>query len=114
LRGGVTNKGGGTMLFQVNYTIRAGGSAKENEAAARRLQALFAKWSPPAGMDIKSFYARADGTGGSLVLEADDAKVLLDGPAKFGIFNDFEIVPILDISEAVAIQNAALDWVEGS
>jgi hypothetical protein len=102
------------MLFQVNFTVRAGGSSKENEASARRAQELFAKWEPPAGMDMKSFYFRADGTGGSVVVETDDAKLLLDGPAKFGIFNDFEIVPILDVGDAVAVQNAALDWVAGS
>ena len=98
------------MLFQVNYTARAGGSAQENEESARRTQALFAKWTPPPGMDIKSFYARADGQGGSVVVETDDVKVLLDGPAKFGAVNDFEIVPILDITDAVAIANEALDW----
>jgi hypothetical protein len=98
------------MLFQVNYTARAGGSAKENEKSARRAQALFAKWTPPPGMDIKSFYARADGRGGTVILEADDVKALLDGPAKFGAVNDFEVVPILDITEAVAVQNEALDW----
>jgi hypothetical protein len=99
------------LLFQVNYTTRASGSAKENEETARRGQAVFAKWSPPAGMDVKSFYARADGRGGTVVLETDDVKVLLDGPAKFGFLNDFEVVPILDITDAVAVQNEALDWV---
>jgi hypothetical protein len=103
-----------TMLFQVNYRVRAGGSATENEASARRAQALFAKWSPPTGFEVKSFYARVDGAGGSLVVETDDAKLLLDGSAKFGFFNDFEVVPIVDISEAVAVQNAALDWVASS
>lgn len=100
------------MLFQVSYTTRATGSVKQNEQSARRAQALFAKWSPPSGMEIKSFYARADGRGGTLVLEADDVKVLLDGPAKFGFINDFEIVPILPIAEAVAIQGEALDWAD--
>jgi hypothetical protein len=99
------------MLFQINYTVLAGGSAKQNEESARRAQALFAKWTPPAGMEIKSFHARADGRGGTVVVEANDVKVLLDGPAKFGIFNDFEIVPILDITEAVAVQSEALDWI---
>jgi Protein of unknown function (DUF3303) len=98
------------MLFQVNYTVRAGGSAKDNEESGRRAQKLFAKWTPPAGMEMKSFHARADGRGGTIVLETNDVKTLLDGPAKFGIFNDFEIVPILDITDAVAVQNEALDW----
>ena len=99
------------MLFQVNYTALAGGSAKENEESARRAQKLFAKWSPPSGMEIKSFHARADGRGGTVVLETNDVKALLDGPAKFGIFNDFEIVPIIDIADAVVIQDEALDWI---
>jgi hypothetical protein len=99
------------MLFQINYTVLAGGSAKQNEESGRRAQAVFAKWTPPAGMEVKSFHARADGRGGTVVVETDDVKVLLDGPAKFGIFNEFEIVPILDIAEAVAVQNEALDWI---
>jgi hypothetical protein len=102
------------MLFQLTYTTRAGGSAKENEESARFTQALFAKWSPPPGMDIKSFYARADGRGGTVVLETDNVKALLDGPAKFGSINDFEIVPILDITEAVAIQIEAFDWIDSN
>ena len=48
------------------------------------------------------------------MVETDDAKLLLDGSAKFGFFNDFEVVPIVDITEAVAVQNAALDWVASS
>lgn len=100
------------MLFQVNYTLRAGGSAKENAESAKRTLALFSKWSPPAGMEIKSFYARADGKGGSLVLETDDVKVLLDGPAKFGAINEFEIVPVIEINEAVPILSEAIAWTE--
>jgi hypothetical protein len=42
------------MLFQVNFATRAGGSAKENMESPKRTLALFAKWSPPAGMEIKS------------------------------------------------------------
>ena len=62
------------MLFQVNYTTRAGGSAKENEESANRTLALFAKWTPPAGMEVKSFYARADGKGGTAVSAAAPAR----------------------------------------
>ncbi|TME28004.1 MAG: DUF3303 domain-containing protein [Chloroflexi bacterium] len=98
------------MLFQVNYTTRAGGSAKDNEQSAKRGLALFSKWSPPPGMDVKSFHARADGKGGTVVVETDDVTVLLDGPAKFGAINEFEIVPIVDITEAVPILSEAIEW----
>ena len=49
------------------------------------------KWSPPAGMEIKSFCARADGKGGSVVVETDDVKALFDPPS-FGAINNFEII----------------------
>ncbi|MDQ6855007.1 MAG: DUF3303 domain-containing protein [Actinomycetota bacterium] len=100
------------MLFQVNFATRAGGSAKENLESAKRTLALFSKWSPPAGMEIKSFYTRADGKGGTVVVETDDVKTLLDGPAKFGTVNDFEIVPVIEVSEGVSILSEALAWQE--
>lgn len=99
-------------MFQVNYTTRANGTATENQESARRTLALFSKWSPPAGMEVKSFYARADGQGGSLIVETDDVKVLLDGPSKFGAINEFEIVPVIEIGEAVPILSEALAWVD--
>jgi hypothetical protein len=100
------------MLFQVTYTARSGGSAKENEESGKRGLALFSKWSPPAGMEIKSFYSRVDGQGGTLIVETDDAKVLLEGPAKFGGLNEFEIVPVLDITEATPIYSEAEEWLD--
>ena len=60
---------GKPMLFQVSYTTRANGTAQENQESAKRTLALFSKWSPPAGMEVKSFYARADGKGGTVVVE---------------------------------------------
>lgn len=100
------------MLFQINYYTRAGGSASENEASGKRALALFGKWSPPTGMEIKSFHARADGRGGTLVVEAKDAAVLAEGPAKFSAINDFEIVPILDITDAISIYSEATAWAD--
>src|SRR5688500_3109112 len=98
------------MLFQINYTTRAGGSAKENEESGKRALALFSKWEPPKGMEVKSFYACADGKGGTVMVETDDVKTLVDGPAKFGAVNDFDIVPMIDIGEAVPILTEALAW----
>jgi hypothetical protein len=108
---GVT-QGEAAMLFQVSYTTRAGGSVEQNESGAKRALALFGKWSPPAGLEIKSFYARADGKGGTLIVETDNVAVLAEGPAKFGALNEFEIVPVLDIMEAVPIYSEAIAWAE--
>ncbi|MGH9207410.1 MAG: DUF3303 domain-containing protein [Acidimicrobiales bacterium] len=102
------------MLFQVNYRTRVGGSAQEMHDAAKRGLALFSKWSPPAGMEIKSFYARADGNGGTVIVDTNDVKALADGPTKFGFLNDFEIVPILDITEGTAIGAESAAWVDAN
>lgn len=100
------------MLFQINYTARSGGSVAENEASGKRGLALLSKWSPPAGMEVKSFHARADGRGGTLVVETNDVTLLAEGPAKFGVLNEFEIVPILDITDAVPIYTEAAAWMD--
>jgi hypothetical protein len=100
------------MLFQVNYITRSGGSADQNEASAKRSLALFSKWSPPTGMEIKSFYARADGRGGTVILETNNVEALTEASAKFGAINEFEIIPILDITTAVPIYNEAVEWAE--
>jgi hypothetical protein len=44
-------------------------------------------------MEIKSFCARADGKGGSVVVETDDVQALPNGPGEFGAINNFEIIP---------------------
>jgi hypothetical protein len=61
-------------------------------------------------MDVTSFHARADGKGGTVVVETDDVKVVLDGPAKFDAINEFEIVPVVDVTEAVPPLSEALAW----
>ena len=43
-------------------------------------------------MEIKSFCARADGKGGSVVVETDDLKKGLLDPPSFGAVNNFEII----------------------
>jgi hypothetical protein len=53
-------------------------------------------------MKIKSVCVRPDGKGGSVVVETDDAKALLDGPAEFGAVNNFEMIPAPRIRASVS------------
>ncbi len=39
-------------------------------------------------------------------------KPCLAGPSKFGAVNEFDIVPVIDISEGVPILTEALAWAE--
>lgn len=98
------------MLFQVNYTARVGGSAADIEASSKRGLALYGKWTP--GFEVKSFHIRADGKGGTIVVETDDVGTIVDSVSKFNSINEVEIVPIMDVGEALPIYSEALAWVD--
>ena len=98
------------MKFMVSWTTRDGGSAAENEAAARRGLQLFSKWSPKEGQNFLAFVTRLDGNGGYALVETDDAVGLLDGPSKFGTLFEFQVTPVIDITEGVPVANEAIEW----
>jgi hypothetical protein len=89
------------MKFVIAWTNRD----KSAEAQKAVLQA-FEAWTPPPG--ITEFVANADGSGGGLVIEADDIKVLAEAIAPFTQWLDYKIVPVLDIADAVNIIKANL------
>ena len=71
---------------------------------------LFSKWSPPEGLKMSEFVERLDGRGGYVVCETDDPLLLLDGPSKFGVANTFEVVPVMDIMDAIPVAQEAIDF----
>jgi hypothetical protein len=98
------------MKFLVSWTARDGGSAAEIETAARRNLQVFSKWSPPADQTFREFLARVDGTGGYAVIETDNPLSLADSSAKFAPWFEFQVVPVLDITDAVPLATEAIDW----
>ena len=98
------------MKYLVSWTARAGGSAKDNEAAVKRSLDVFGKWSPPADSTFHQFVARLDGTGGYAIVETDNPASVAEGPAKFGTLFDFTVVPVIDIMESVAIGQDAIEF----
>jgi Domain of unknown function (DUF3303) len=91
----------------VKWTARPGGSAAENEAAVKRSLAAFGKWSPPSDATFHQFLARVDGEGGYAVVETDDPASAAEGPAKFGPYFEFEVIPAIDITEGAQIASEA-------
>ena len=91
------------MKFLVSWTVRAGGSAAENESAVERSLEVYSKWSPPADETFHQFLGRLDGRGGYAVVESDSAEALAEAPAKFGPYLDFEIIPVADIGETTRV-----------
>jgi hypothetical protein len=98
------------MKYLVEWTARAGGSAGDNETAVKRSLAVFGKWSPPSDATFHQFLARLDGTGGYAVVETDNPASVAEGPAKFGPYFEFEVTPVLDITESVPIVNEGADF----
>jgi hypothetical protein len=93
------------MLFLIPYKGKPGRS----EAEDKRVIDLFVKWKPPAGFTIKSHYGRADG-GGFLIVDAESAIAIYESNATWGAFLDFEVVPIVEIAEAVPVLQRVIAW----
>jgi len=94
------------MKYLVSWDDRMG--LDETEGA--KLLAAFGKWTPPATLTFHQFVNRVDGRGGYAVVETDNAADLLDAPSKFGPWLEFDIVPVIDIVESVALQAEGLEF----
>jgi Protein of unknown function (DUF3303) len=98
------------MKYLVEWTARDGGSAADNEAAVKRSLAVFGKWAPPSDATFHQFLGRVDGTGGYAVVETDNPASVAEGPAKFGPYFEFQVIPVMDITEGAQIASEAADF----
>jgi len=98
------------MKYVVSFTPRPGGSAADTELAEKRSLEVFSKWAPPEGVTFHQFLARLDTGGGFAVVESDNPMLVAEGPAKFGPWFAFEVIPVLDMPEAMPIVQEAIDF----
>lgn len=97
------------MLFYIGWKPRAGQGTQESEAGLE----VFSRWQPPAGLEFKAMYGRAD-AGGFCICEADSAETLLEAMAPWaGAYLDYDVTPIVEIDKAVEIQNKAIAFRRG-
>jgi Protein of unknown function (DUF3303) len=89
------------MKYVVSMTFLRNGSATENKAAQRELLDLYAKWKPPTSTTIHEFLGRCDGRGAISIVETDDPADLLDTASKFGAFVEYQVLPVVEIADAV-------------
>jgi hypothetical protein len=94
-----------SMLVGGTYRFRAG---VDQRIGLKRFQA----WKPPAGFSFQGHWASADGTGGMFIAEADSAAAALEATATFADLLEFQLVPVLDIMEAVPINARVFDWID--
>ena len=97
------------MKFLVAWTTRSGGSSADTERDLRRGLEVFSNWSLPEGQTFHAFLQRADGNGGYALVETDSATGLLDGTSKFAPWFEFQVTPVVDMTDAVAVFNAAIE-----
>ena len=94
------------MLFATIYTYHQ----NLGEESAKRILSLFANWKPPAGVEIKSHYVFADGSGGITISEVPTAAAGYEACAPWSAFQDQRIVALLDVTEAVPIAMKVGAW----
>ena len=71
----------------------------------------FESWTPPSGFVFQGHWQRADGAGGMFLAEADTAAAVLEATAAWTDLIEFDIVPVLDITESVRLTAKVLTWV---
>lgn len=96
------------MKYVVQWTQRQGLGIDD----AKLSQAVFSKWAPSATTTFHQFVARCDGKGGFAVVETEDAAAIYRDATTFGIWFDFQVHPVLEIMDTVAINQEVLDTVE--
>jgi hypothetical protein len=98
--------------YVVSWKVRSGGTAKQNHDDGKKLLDTFAKWQIPADQNFLQFLARVDGQGGFAVVETDNPASLADAPAKFSTWLEFDIDPVIDIMDNVAVTAAGAEFRE--
>jgi len=99
----------------IAYTIRNTGlTYDQNLTGTEALITAFSKWKPEDGLSVQAFVSNVSGTGGYALVEANDPKVVTSFVSKFNYWNDVDVVPVIDIGEAVQIAQSSLAWARSS
>jgi hypothetical protein len=103
------------MKYMIEYAIRNTGLTHEqNFAGTEALLTAFSKWKPEDGLTIHAFVSNVSGTGGYVLVEAGDPKVVASFVSKYNYWNDVDVVPVIDVGEAVTVAQSSLAWARTS
>ena len=98
------------MKYMLEYKIRTTGTYDENFAGSEALLNAFGKWKPEDGLTVHAFVSNLAGSGGYVLAEASDPKVIVAFVSKYNFWNDVNVVPVVDVGESVPIAAASLAW----
>ena len=79
---------------------------------AKRSLAVFSKWQPDPSVTFHQFVQRADGRGGYAVVETENGAALLRDAMTFGIWFDFKAEPVIDILDAIVVNQQVVDFID--
>jgi hypothetical protein len=105
------------VKYMIEYTIRSAGlTYDQNLTGAEALLTAFGKWKPEEeeGLSIQAFVENLSGTAGYCLVEANDPKVVTSFVSKFNFWNDIDVVPVIDIGEAVTLTQSSVAWARSS
>jgi hypothetical protein len=98
------------MKYMIEYEIRTAGlthdQLQNNQDA---LLKAFSKWSPEKGLTIDAFVSNLN-NGGYVLVQSDDPGVVYSFVSKFVYWNDVNVVPVVDVGDAVATSTESLAW----
>jgi hypothetical protein len=102
------------MKYMIEYTYRTTGLTHEQTlAGGEALRNAFSKWKEAGGEEGFNIHAHVEkiaGTGGYVLVEASDPKVIASVLSKFWYWNDHNVVPVIDVDEMVSIGQSARSW----
>ena len=98
----------------IEYKIRSAGvTYDQNFAGSEALLTAFGKWKPEDGLTVHAFVSNLAGNGGYVLVEGDP-KVIVSFVSKYNFWNDVNVVPVVDVGEAVPITAASLAWAQSA
>ena len=99
------------MQYIIEYGVRAAGlSHEQNLANQDALLKAFGNWTGEESLEVQAFVSKLNLTGGYILVESGDPTVVSSFVSKFLYWNDIEVVPVVEISEAVTTATASLAW----
>ena len=103
------------MKYMIEYTVRTTGlTYDQNLANAAALLTAFGKWKPEEGLNVLAFVSNVGLTGGYVLVEASDPKVVGSFVSKYNYWNESRVVPVIDVGEIVPIAQSSLAWAQSS
>lgn len=92
------------MQFGFIYRVRD----NVTESSEKRTLQLFTNWQPP--FTFVHHWAFSDGSGGFGVLDTDSPTALMEGVAPWIAYFEFELMPVVEIEQAVPIFMKVNEW----